>query len=817
MREFRALWIAETGSSFGDQLARVALALLVFSRTSSALLTALTYALTFLPAVIGGLLLSGLADRYPRRRVIIVTDSIRAVLAASMAITAMPLEVLWVLVGLLSLASGPFKAAQLAVLPQILHGDRYTAGLALRQITSQFAQVTGFLAGGFLVAALSAPGALLLNAGTFLASAILVAVGVRARPAARHSHKSAAEPPVARPGRGLLPVFVLVSLTGLWIVPEGLAAPYADALGSGSFAVGVLMAADPAGSVIGAWLATRLRSAPTLRSVVVPAFAAGIPLIACALRPGLYLSIPLWAISGAFSTIFLIRTQALLVDLVPDNRRGTVLGRISTCLYSSQGFAIAGGGVVSDELGPFAAVATAGSSATAVVVLTMLVWGRARPRNSTEDEPQPDGNEDQISLLRIATSGGGWATVRGWALWDKPLSAALYLTVADFAAIGLTLAALLAQSPAEREFMVAAALAALGLTAAEMSIRVERMRRWFSDTPRTPHVNLTSVWTLAAALSLPAGLAVAVVLVLYGHLWFRIWRRLSHVHTYQVLFNVANVVLCCHVTSWSFHDFVASAGMAGELLWLLSAIALYFVVNSTLAAGAIALLQPDRSAKRLLGNLSDNVLELATLCMGTLTALLLSWKPWLVPLVFLPMYALHRSVLIKGYEIAATTDGKTGLLNAVSWQVLANKELGRSRRQHTRLGVLMIDLDHFREVNKRHGHLVGDRALKAVADALRQHTRGYDLCGRFGGEEFVVLLPETDGDVVLDVAERLCEQIRELRVETGTDVQRLSVSIGAATFPRDGDRLDDLLLAADMALFAAKDAGRDQVRPVQVN
>src|SRR3989440_3977613 len=116
--EFRALWGAELLSIFGDQLARVALALLVFRETSSAALTALTYALTFAPAVLGGALLSGLADRYPRRRVLAVTDLLRAGLAAAMAIPSLPLPALWTLIALLSMSAAPFKAAQLALLPQ---------------------------------------------------------------------------------------------------------------------------------------------------------------------------------------------------------------------------------------------------------------------------------------------------------------------------------------------------------------------------------------------------------------------------------------------------------------------------------------------------------------------------------------------------------------------------------------------------------------------------------------------------------------------------------------------------------------------------
>ncbi|MFD1044195.1 MFS transporter, partial [Kibdelosporangium lantanae] len=357
--EFRALWIAETASAFGDQLARVALSVLVYLRTSSALLTALTYALTFLPAILGGLALSGLADRFPRRQVIIVTDIVRAVLAAAMAIPGMPLGVLWVLIGLLTLAGGPFKAAQLALLPQILEGDRYAAALALRQVSIQFAQLAGFALGGFLVTVLSAYGALLANGLTFLASAGLVAIGVRARPAARRDKTSTGEPSDTNGAViTLAPIFLLVSLVGLWVVPEGLAAPYADTLGAAAFAVGILMAADPVGSVLGAILARgwfRSESA-ALSSLLLPAFAAGVPLIVCAMRPGLIASALLWAVSGVFSTIFLLRMQQYVAAVVPNSRRGTVLGRLNACILTSQGVAFAAGGVFADWLGSFAAV-----------------------------------------------------------------------------------------------------------------------------------------------------------------------------------------------------------------------------------------------------------------------------------------------------------------------------------------------------------------------------------------------------------------------------------------------------------------------------
>src|ERR687896_239436 len=146
--EFRVLWAAELFSIAGDQLARVALAVLVYGRSGSALWAAVAYALTFLPALAGGVLLSGLADRHRRREVMIASDVLRAVLVAVMAVPGMPLWALCAVLVVVVLLGAPHTAAQGALYPEILRGELYERGLAVRQITSQTAQVVGFAFGG---------------------------------------------------------------------------------------------------------------------------------------------------------------------------------------------------------------------------------------------------------------------------------------------------------------------------------------------------------------------------------------------------------------------------------------------------------------------------------------------------------------------------------------------------------------------------------------------------------------------------------------------------------------------------------------------
>ena len=184
IREFRVLWLADAQSAIGDQLARVALSVLVFERTSSAVLTAMAYALTFVPAVLGGVLLSGLADRLPRRRVMVGCDVIRAVLLGCMAIPRAPIWLLCSLLVLAVLTESPFTAAESSLMPVMLDGELYVVGTGLRTITNQLAQLAGFAGGGLVIAFIGARAGLAVDAATFAISAVLIMIGVKQRPAA---------------------------------------------------------------------------------------------------------------------------------------------------------------------------------------------------------------------------------------------------------------------------------------------------------------------------------------------------------------------------------------------------------------------------------------------------------------------------------------------------------------------------------------------------------------------------------------------------------------------------------------------------------
>jgi MFS family permease len=376
--EFRALWLAELFSVAGDQLARVALALLVFARTNSAGLTALTYALTFAPAFLGGLLLGGLGDRYPRRDVLVASDLVRALLVASMALPGMPLVVLCTLVAVTTFVGGAFKGAQQALLPEIFVDDetKYRMGQSLRTATSQTAQLVGFAAGGLLLANLDPALGLLLDAGTFLLSAVVVWISVRPRRAATT---------VDGPPSGLTRLvwrdpmlrasLALCLLTGFFFVtPEALAAPYAAALGLGPGAVGWLMASDPAGSVAGGVVWGKVSGTVQDRLVGLLVVLAGVPLVLCLLRPGLLVSMALFAVMGGLVTACIIQAVAAFTLAVPAGQRSQASGLISSGLLTAQGLGALGAGLLADWIGPVATVATAGALGTIAAIPVAQAW-----------------------------------------------------------------------------------------------------------------------------------------------------------------------------------------------------------------------------------------------------------------------------------------------------------------------------------------------------------------------------------------------------------------------------------------------------------
>ena len=250
-----------------------------------------------------------------------------------------------------------------------------------------------------------------------------------------------------------------------------------------------------------------------------------------------------------------------------------------------------------------------------------------------------------------------------------------------------------------------------------------------------PLVDLKSVWTFASILLLPPVLAIVMSALGYTHMRLRIIHR----ETFRWVYSAATAMLAtaaaCGVLDLGMPAGTfpgLPVGWNGVVLIVLAGLVRWFV-NHGLVVVIILLSSPSTPGKDALGNFSDNIVETAALSLGAVAALVIEHDIWYLLLMLPPILVLHRSLLMRQYEVAARTDAKTGLANATHWSQMARSELARAERYETSVGILMLDLDHFKRINDTYGHLTGDKVLKAVADALRKETRDYDLVGRLGG------------------------------------------------------------------------------------
>lgn len=378
--EFRALWLAQILSVAGDQLARVALTLLVFDRTGSALLAAVTFAASVVPTFIGGIALSGLADRLPRREVMIVCDLARAGLVVIMVVPGEPLALLVILLFLVTMVSAPFTSARAALYADILRGDMYVLGTAITMTTIQFAQVAGFAAGGAAVAFFGARASLLVDAATYMLSALITRCWVHARPAAA---TTSGPRPVGL--RGLLagikvvfaePKLRIPMLFG-WLVAfldvhEGVAAPLAATLGGGAVAVGLILAAGAMGTSVGAIGFGRLVSPAGRQRLIGPlAIASCGVLTFFAFSPNLPWVLVILSASGVLSC-YQIAASAAFVTAAPAETRSQAFGVALAGMSLGQGAAMILAGVAAQQHLPSMVIAVAGAlgamAATGIVL-----------------------------------------------------------------------------------------------------------------------------------------------------------------------------------------------------------------------------------------------------------------------------------------------------------------------------------------------------------------------------------------------------------------------------------------------------------------
>jgi MFS family permease len=377
--EFRALWLAFLASVAGDQLALVAVTVLVYDRTRSPLLTALAYSAGFLPWAIGGITLSRLADRYPRRTVMVVCDTARLGIVAVMAIPKLPIYLVVLLLAVVTLVDSPFRSARSAMLPDILTGDRYVVGQAAMTITNRTGRTLGLAGGGIAVAVIGAHAALATDAATFAFSAVVVRLGVKwhAVPAPEHGQHER-QSVIARVFRNprLRTLMLLGWLVPFYAVPEGVAAPYAHLLHGGSVATGLILAAGPAGGIVGSVVFPKLVP-PGRRQYYmgVLAVAACAILALCFSGPPLIPSLIVFAASTVCSC-YQFAANAAFVKAVPPSWRGQAFGLANGGINVGQSLWFAAAGAAAEAVSPAVVIGLSGLIGAVIAASLAVSWRR---------------------------------------------------------------------------------------------------------------------------------------------------------------------------------------------------------------------------------------------------------------------------------------------------------------------------------------------------------------------------------------------------------------------------------------------------------
>ena len=398
--------------------------------------------------------------------------------------------------------------------------------------------------------------------------------------------------------------------------------------------------------------------------------------------------------------------------------------------------------------------------------------------------------------------------VRGWPVWQLPRWLATYVTAVIAAYAAAIAWSAVSGQMRPGDLRLCAVFIGYGAASVELTRRAGEREGLARD--------VYAIWDLSAAVLLPPLYSLLIPIPRAVLTEWRIRRTLLHRRAYStathglsyaaasLVFRSAAPALCGgggpdgHAPAW----IMLSAG-CGLVSMAIQAFLILPPVKATAAPGT-------RLRSLILGReaICNQVTELS---LAVLTAFAAAHSAP-ASVVALPLViVLQRSLRHASLAAAARTDAKTGLLNAGAWQREAAIEVARAGAQAP-LAVAIADIDHFKAVNDTHGHLAGDAVLAAVSATMRDLLRDCDLCGRFGGEEFALLLPRTTAAQALEVTERIRRGISQLAIlRDGTAAIRVTISIGVAVPSPARRTLDDLLVGADQALYQAKRSGRDRV------
>lgn len=331
-----------------------------------------------------------------------------------------------------------------------------------------------------------------------------------------------------------------------------------------------------------------------------------------------------------------------------------------------------------------------------------------------------------------------------------------------------------------------------------------------------PHL----VFFFAGVILLPPFLFVLLVAV--PHLLEWVGKRITGSEFlrdwYLQPFNIATHIiagLAARIVVAIFLSILPEHTTAGALFSSMVGAVVYGLINHGLIGQALVLARDISWRESRIMSMESLGPDFILLTLGYTIAALWTLDPWLIIPVLTPLVLIYRALMVPQLQKEARTDQKTGLLNARYFNTRYHEEFDRALRHERPLSVIMADLDLLRNINNTYGHLAGDVVITGIADLIRTYTRDYDIAGRFGGEEFALVLPETTAKTALIVAERLRKAIEEKPFSVGDITIHATMSFGIASFPTDGLDPEQLVHEADVALYQAKALGRNRVVAAQ--
>ncbi len=406
--------------------------------------------------------------------------------------------------------------------------------------------------------------------------------------------------------------------------------------------------------------------------------------------------------------------------------------------------------------------------------------------------------------------------VSDWALWRLPrwiIVLVLPVIAANLAAIGITAPLTTFR---EHDLVLFGVLLTCTAIAVEWSRRAKEQHGMSKD--------VQGVWEFPVAILLPPLFALLVPI---SRLALTQW-RVSRAPLHRRVFSCASIGLSYFAASLAFRGLSRlTAGAAGgalgrDLRWTLL-VALSAIIMSAVNKAFImtAVKGTDRTVRIRTQVFDREPLynDIAEMCISVLLTYAVAGNLFLAPAALPVITLLQRSLRHAQLLNDSRADSKTGLLNAATWEHEAAAEVGRAVRTKSALALALLDIDRFKVINDTYGHLVGDQVIKEIARTLNGMLREYDLAGRFGGEEFSLLLPQTRAVDAFRIAERVRARIAALSIiapgATGGERVHVTVSIGVAALDSGSVRkLAELMAAADAALYRAKAGGRDQVQMI---